>query len=255
MNLCPHAPLPGTAAAPASALARADFARGVNRILVLCSLTLLLAGCNSETLFQSGFNSNAIGAPPAHNQATGTVTVEGDPGSVVVVAPLPGAGSDRWAQIHRQSKFESAVPTMHGNLSQIRGPGTYGMLAVLYIPSGSGLVSLDFDAVGVTPNPVSLLHLDFVSGTPNLVRINDDPARTFGSFPNDHAFTVSVGLDTTGPSPVAHVAFLRAGTSGNADIPLQPVGFVSQFGAVRFWMGFPWTGTFDVTDILVTHNL
>jgi hypothetical protein len=27
-----------------------------------------------------------------------------------------------------------------------------------------------------------------------------------------------------------------------------------QFGAVRVWMGFPWTGSFDSTEITVTHQ-
>ena len=33
----------------------------------------------------------------------------------------------------------------------------------------------------------------------------------------------------------------------------DPIQFVQQFGAIRVWMGFPWTGYFDSTDLIVTH--
>jgi hypothetical protein len=28
---------------------------------------------------------------------------------------------------------------------------------------------------------------------------------------------------------------------------------VQQFGAIRIWMGWPWTGYFDADDLIVTH--
>ena len=248
----------GTGSATARGIAHSYFARRAKRILALCFLSLLLVGCRSETLFQSSFNSNTVGAPPSPNQLVGTVSVAGETGSVVVVPTPPNATSDQWVRISRQSKNTSPISTIQGNLAHLRGPGTYGLLAVLYIPKGSGLASLDFQALNVTPTPQAFLHLDFASNYNNtgnnVVRINDQPNNFFGTFPNDHPFTVSVGLDINPTSPVAHVQLFGTGTSGAADIPLTPPAFAQQFGAAMFWMGFPWTGSFDVTDIVVTHH-
>jgi hypothetical protein len=33
---------------------------------------------------------------------------------------------------------------------------------------------------------------------------------------------------------------------------VTPLALARQFGAVKFWMGFPWEGSFDVTEILVS---
>jgi hypothetical protein len=237
---------------------RAQSANKMNLVFLLGCLGLLLMGCQSETLFQSSFNSNAVNAPPSPNQLVGTVSVAGETGSVVVVPTPPNATSDQWVRISRQSKNTSPISTMMGSLAHLRGPGTYGFLAVLYIPSTSGLASLDFQEVNLTPTPQSFLHLDFVSTNPanEMVRINDqnDQKSLFGTFPGDHPFTVSVNLEINPTSPVAHVQLFGTGASGTADIPLTPASFAQQFGAVTFWMGFPWTGSFDVTDIVVTHK-
>src|SRR5438067_494300 len=75
----------------------------LKRILGLGSvgfLLLLLTGCGAVTLFQSSFDSNAVGAPPSHNQSTGTIDVSGAPGSVVIVSSPPNAKGN-WAQIRR----------------------------------------------------------------------------------------------------------------------------------------------------------
>jgi hypothetical protein len=246
-------PVFGTAAAAAPGMVRA-----ANRIIALCCLGLLVAGCESETLFQSSFNSNTLGAPPAANQTVGTVSVAGETGSVIVVPTPPNATSSQWVQISRKSANTSPISTMRGNLAHLRGPGTYGLLAVLYIPRGSGLASLDFQTLNAGPTPQSFLHLDFASNFNNtgnnVVRINDQSNTTFGAFPNDQVFTVSVTLDINPTSPVAHVQLFGAGTSGEAEIPLTPISFAQQFGAVMFSMGFPWTGSFAVTDIIVTHK-
>jgi hypothetical protein len=148
---------------------------------------------------------------------------------------------------------------MQGNLSQVRGPGTYGLLTALYIPKGSGqqtLASLDFETLSFGPTPISFLHLDFAtnynnSGN-NVVRVNDQPNNFFGTFPNDQPFTVAVTLNITPSSPTAHVQLFGTGTSGAADIPLAPPAFAQKFGVVTFWKGAPWTGSFDVTEIIIT---
>ncbi len=47
-----------------------------------------------------------------------------------------------------------------------------------------------------------------------------------------------------------------AGASGQADYNILPpfIPMAHQFGAIRVWMGFPWTGSFDATQIVVTRQ-
>lgn len=214
-------------------------------------LTLLLtaATCNSETLFQSGFSSNAVGSPPAHTQATGTINVDGPSGSVQVVAAPPNT-TGNWARISRASS-QTSITAMQCNLSTFRGDGSYGLIANVYIPTGAQVASLQFENFGQAPSDYkSFLHLDFLED--NTVRINDEAASTFGSFPRDQPFVVAVTLTINGTTTTAHVDLLGS-ASGSADHALVPAAFAHQFGAVRFWMGFPWTGSFYVGDVIVTR--
>ena len=213
-------------------------------------LLLLLTGC--DTLFQSSFDSNTIGAPPSHNQATGTVNVNADPGTVVVVSGA-GASGGKWVKITRLAKFEEVLPAMQGNLSSFRGDGSYTVLAVLYIPSGSGLATLQFEGFGQAVTDYdSFLHLDFMQN--NTVRINDDNTQVFGTFPRNQSFTVAVTLDITASSATAHIGLFGNGAAGSMNYAVPRLDLARQFGAVRFWMGFPWTGSFYVTQIIVTRS-
>jgi hypothetical protein len=242
-------------------------ANRLKRILGLGSvgfLLLLLTGCGSVTLFQSSFDSNAVGAPPSHNQSTGTIDVSGAPGSVVIVSPPPNA-TGKWAQIQRVPGPETPVATMQCNLSQFQQDGSYSLLAVLYVPSGSGLATVEFDtsAQGGPPS-TGFLHLDFGDFTlnntvqKNTVRINDDGGQLFGTFPRDQFFTLAVNLEITSSSATAHMNLYGNGASGAKDLNivtnLTPLFLARQFGEVKFYMGFPWNGSFDVTTILVTRK-
>ena len=61
-------------------------------------------------------------------------------------------------------------------------------------------------------------------------------------------------MNTAASPPTAHIALFGTGTSGSTDYTIMaPVQFVQQFGAIRIWMGYPWTGYFGATDLLVTH--
>jgi hypothetical protein len=215
----------------------------------------LLAGCASETLLQSNFNANAIGAPPAVNQAVGTMhVVDGAPGSVAIVGPVPGS-NENWVRISRAAVENNQAPIsmLEGDFSQFRGDGTYGFLAALFIPSGSGLASVEFDTTPAgSPASAPFLHLDFLQN--NTVRLNDDPNLTFGTFPRDQFFTLSVNLEITPQSAVAHLALFGTGTSGTMDFTIPSLNLARQYGAIRLWMGFPWTGSFDATDIVVTRR-
>ena len=212
---------------------------------------LLLTGCGSTTLFQSSFN-NAVGTPPSHNQSTGTIDVSGAPGSVVIVSPPPNA-TGNWAQIQRIGDPRTApITTMQCSLSQSPGDGSYSLLAVLFIPSGSGLATVEFDTSGqAAPGFAEFLHLDFMQN--NTVRINDT-GPVFGAFPRDQFFTLAVTLDITAASATAHMNLYGTGASGSLDFNVTPLFLARQFGAVKFWMGFPWIGSFDVNSILVTRK-
>jgi hypothetical protein len=225
-------------------------------------LAMLLTGCGSTTLFQSSFDSNAVNAPPSHNQSTGTIDVSAAPGASVVIVSHPPNATGNWAQIQRSDGQGTPVPTMQCNLSQPPRDGSYTLLAVLYIPSGSGLATVEFDTSSQSgPPSQGFMHLDFGDFTVNntvhrnTVRINDDSSLLFGNFPRDQFFTLAVTLDISSSIAVAHMSLYGSGASGNFDLNnITPLFLARQFGEVKFYMGFPWSGSFDTTNILVTRK-
>ncbi len=226
--------------------------------LALLGFVLVLTGCNTTTVFQSNFDSNSVGQAPAHNQATGTIDVSGAPASVVIVSAPPNA-TGKWGQISRANQPEAAISVMQCNFSQFQQDGNYGLLAVLYIPSGtSNVATVEFDTTPQgQPPSTGFLHFDFLQN--NTVRINDknDSNHIFGTFPRDQFFTLSVNLQINSSSAKA-TATLLGSASGSKDIDIVgdggPLFLARQFGAVKFWMGFPWNGSFDVTDIVITRK-
>jgi hypothetical protein len=212
---------------------------------------VLATGCSSVTLFQSAFNSNAVGAPPPHVQATGTIDVAGASNSVLVVNPPPGT-NEHWVKISRVGD-QAPITTMQCNFSALRGPGTYTLAAAMFIPKGSGLATIEFDTspAGAPPN-FGFLHLDFLQdGT---VRMDDNPAQVWGTYQHDQSFDVFVTLDITATTAVAHLSLIGSGASGTKDYNVPLGQLANQLGAVKIWMGFPWQGSFDITDILVTKR-
>ena len=218
---------------------------------------MLLAGCHSELLFQSNFDATPAGQPPAAVQAIGTADLFGGPGSVIVVA-APGQTTGKWVQISRPAVANNTAPIagLHGVLSAVRGPGQYTFICAMYMPKGAGYATLQFEPA-VQPQPgglYSFLHLDLT--TDNKLRIDDNDATKFGSFPRDQPFDVAVDLNTAVSPPTAHISLVGGGASGTADYAIQaPAFLVQQFGAIRLWMGWPWTGSFDAAGVLVFHQL
>jgi hypothetical protein len=233
---------------------RVDAMPGMCCRLAFTLALMVLGGCQSATVFQSNFNSTPVGQPPASAQATGTATSFGSRGSAVV-AVSPAPPGDRWLQVSRASSVNNSAPIsgMVGTLASQPG-GQYNFQSVMFMPSGSGLATISFEPVP-QPQPggmIDFLHLDFTQD--NKVRINDSDATKFGSFARDQPFIVAVTLNTSASPPTAHIALAGAGASGSTDFTITaPASFVHQFGAVRVWMGYPWTGHFDSTDLLVTH--
>ncbi len=220
---------------------------------LLAAIAVLLCGCASETLFESNFDGTPVGQPPAHAQQVGTADVFGGAGQVVVVGG-PGGAAGKWVQIGRPVP-DSNVAGLVGTLTAIRGPGRYVFTGFFYMPTGAGLASINFE----TPSPVrpgleTFLHLDLT--TNNNVRVDDNNNVTFGSFTRDQPFILEVALNTTVSPATAQIVLSGAGASGVFDYTTQPVfqQASQQFGDVRVWMGFPWTGFFDATQLVVTHQ-
>jgi len=222
-------------------------------VVIILLIALLFTGCSSETIFQSNFDATTVGQPPAHNQQVGTVNIDGPVENVKVVTS-PVGSSGKWVQIIRTNGQQS-VTGLQCNNSKFIGDGEYVFSTVLFIPSGSGLVTIQFEPFGQSVSTLtSFLHLDFTED--NHVRLDDNDATKFGLFPRNQAFIVQVTLNINATAPTAHIVLSGADASGETDYTiLSPFRTMAhQFGAVRLWMGFPWTGSFDATTIVVTHK-
>jgi hypothetical protein len=209
----------------------------------------LLTGCATETLFRSNFDQTPVGQPPATVQDVGTASIDGPPGSVIVVAP-PVLPSGKWVQVSRPEG--PAVAGFQGKFSQPRGDGVYTFSATMFMTSASGIATIQFET---STNPAqAFLHLDLMQD--NQVRIDENDGAKFGSFPRGQPFIVQVTLNIKSPQSTAHIVLSGAGASGQRDYTiLSPFqGFSHQFGAVRVWQGFPHRGAFDATTIAVTRR-
>lgn len=213
---------------------------------------LFLSGCG-QTLFQSDFDPTPADQPPAPTQKVGTAAIHGPAGSVIVVAP-PVIPSGKWVQIGRAVP-DSDIAGFQGNFPASHGAGEYTFTTTVFMPTGAGVATIQFEAFGQPVSSVaSFLHLDLMPD--NTVRIDDVEGTKFGTFPRDQPFIVQVTLDIKPSSSSAHVVLSGAGASGTADRTVLPPfqGMALQFGAIRLWMGFPHLGKFDATNIVVTRK-
>lgn len=218
----------------------------------ILGLTLLLAlalstSCTptAVTVFQASFNNDTIGSPPNVNQDTGTLLFNAPGGKIKVVdKPAASVTSTKWVSITEDS--------LRGNFSRVDGPGNYGCLGSVFIPSTtSGIVTLAFQPDN--PPPLAhFLHLDFMPEGD--VRIDD--GERFGHYPKDGNFTVSVKLNITSTNATAEITLFGTGASGAKTVNVNPLllGAAQRFGAVRFFMGDQQHGTFFVKDIIVTRT-
>jgi hypothetical protein len=224
--------------------------------LISAGALFALAGCASETLFRSSFDSNRIGMPPSAMQTTGTVQVEGAPGSVVIVDSVPNSvpSNKRWAQISVPNN-QAPISALQCNFASTYAEGNYGFLGVLFIPSGRAVASVEFDTGPSSSQPsTSFLHLDFLrSGD---VRFDNDRTETaLGRFPHDEYFTLSVRIDVTSVGASAYVTLFGTGASRRPVFHnIQRSGLARQYGAIRLSMEYPGTGSFAATDLIVTRK-
>jgi len=227
--------------------------RNVLRVGFILGLTLVLTACNSTTLLLVNFGADAAGSEPSLNQNTGTVLLERGSGSITVVdAPAAGLAANKWARIIHPSTPTPQTGIKCNFAGGGGGAGGYGVLMSLYIPNGTGAVTIQFEQGGDVNNYNSFMHLDFMPQGD--VRVNDNETLRFGQFPRDQVFVVSVNLVITATSATAEISLLGTGASGNLSAPLSSVALANQFGAVRVWMGYQWTGTFFVDDIIVNRR-
>jgi hypothetical protein len=213
---------------------------------------LLLGACASETLFRSNFDVTPVNSPPAVAQSVGTANVDGPPGSVIIIA-APVSPSGKWVRVSRPTG--PAVAGMQGKFAQFRGDGVYTFSATMFMPPDAGVATIQFEPFRNTVSDLSaFLHLDFMPD--NTVRLDDIDASKFGSFTRGQPFIVQVTLNINASSSTAHVVLAGATASGVKDYTiLAPFQASSrEFGAVRIWQGFPHTGGFDATNIVVTRR-
>jgi len=220
----------------------------------------LLSGCASgETLFRSDFDES-VGTVPKGSNGAAVGTVASDPNStnhVVVLPTSPPGGSVR---IARQQDGDVPPPTSSFQclFAQPAGDGTSVFSARLSIPgSVSGPISIQFEPANtpVTELGSSFLHLDLMPD--NTIRIDDNDATKFGTFPRGDEFLLQVILKINA-APSANIAVGGPGASGGRDYQIQPqfVPLARQYGAVRLWLGaqtFTRSGVF-VKDVLVRRR-
>jgi len=212
------------------------------------AMLLLLAGCSDETVFKSNFDAGVVDQPPAATQAVGTAVVAGPTGSVLV-ANAPGDLNGNWLRLQRPNA-DSGFPEFQGILSQVQGKGRYTFSTFMFMPAGADTATIQFEQL--TPAN-RFLHLDFLPD--NQVRIDDNDATKFGTFPRGQPFIVQVTLDTTA-TPNAHVVLSGAGASGITDYTIQPSlqQYADQFGGMRLLIGFPHVGEFYANTVVVTRR-
>ena len=226
----------------------------INRLsLGICLLPVLLAACAQQTLFQSNFNSTAAGQPPSHAQPVGTVNISGPPGSVIVVASP--------VQTEANGFLIAPTPQMIRKPSLLSKATSRSSPAMAVIPAmqacsfpparNSGDLQFEQFNQSVANSFNGFLHLDFPKdGT---IRIDDLPGTGGGEIPHDQPFIVQVTLNINA-TPTAHVLAGAGGRQGSYAIQTPLIPLARQFGAVRLWMGLPWTGPFDATNIVVTKS-
>lgn len=213
---------------------------------------LLLPACASETLFRSNFDVTPVNQPPATAQTVGTAHVDGPPGSVIVIAP-PVAPSGKWVQISRPNG--PAVAGLQGKFIKSGGDGVYTFSATIFMLSNSGVATVQFEPfINQASDLFAFLHLDFMPD--NRIRIDDNEATKFGAFPRDQPFILQVTLNINATASTAHIVLAGANATGVKDYTvLSPFQSKSrEFGAIRIWQGFPQTGAFDATNIVVTRK-
>jgi hypothetical protein len=165
-------------------------------------------------------------------------------------------GPTGWVWISRDY-FTDPVPraALLCQFAEFKGDGTYVFSTILYMPTGTGAATIQFEPFGqsVTTYSDGFLHVDLMPD--NTVRIDHNDATRFGTFPRDQEFILQVTLKVNA-TPTARILLSGAGASGETEYAILPayVSRARQYGAVRLWLGFPWPGFFTATNIVVKRD-
>ena len=225
--------------------------RSLSSILggLLCAA--LLGACTTTTLLEVRFDADTPGAPPSTTQALGTVIVEPGAGSVVVVdTPASDVAAGKWARVSHPTPITPETSMIAMLPQGPVGEGSFSVTALLYVPTGEAVPTIQLETIQIGSGPASFLHVDLL--TDGTLRIDD--AMTFGHYPHDQPFLLSIQLEIGPAGATAHVAPVGAGTSGSADVPIAAPNLARLFGAVRIWMGYQFGGSFFVDDVLVVKR-
>jgi hypothetical protein len=218
----------------------------------LCGL--LLGACNSTTLLEVRFDDDALGVPPSTTQELGTLFIENGAGSVVVV-DTPASDvlppDKRWARISHPAGGTPQT-SMRAMMAAPAGLGDFTITTILYVPSGDAVPTIQLEPFAGGPSSyASFLHVDLL--TDGSLRI-DDGTETFGHFPHDQLFLLSIQLKVSESGATARVAPVGAGASGFTEVPIAAASLARQLGAVRIWMGYQFGGEFYVDDVVVVKR-
>ena len=216
--------------------------------LLICSV--LITSCG-KTIFYATVDNEPIGGFPNTNQKVGTVKFSvHDSVRIAKITGLPG----KWIKLGR-SFPESDVVSLQCKVDTMRGDKAYQFSTYLFLDNQSPTSSISFEAFNQPMSELQgFLHIDLLPD--NKLRVNDDANKTFGSFPRNQPFILSVSFNTITNNPTAHISLSGAGASGTFDTPLLNFGPSNyhRFGQVRFWMGWPHIGKFNATNILVKYK-
>ena len=144
---------------------------------------------------------------------------------------------------------------MQGKFVKAGGDGVFTFSATMFMTPLSGIATVQFEPfINQVSDLFAFLHLDFMPD--NHVRLDDDDATRFGSFPRGQPFIVQVTLDINATASKAHIVLSGANATGEKDYTIKSAfqGRSREFGAIRVWQGFPNNGAFDATTIAVTRK-
>jgi hypothetical protein len=228
--------------------------RSISSFLGVGLCAAMLFGCTTTTLLEVRFDADTPGAPPSVTQALGTVVVELGAGSVVVVdtpASDVTPANKKWARISHPTRITpetSMIARMPGGPT---GNGSFSVTTLLYVPTGEAVPTIQLETIELGSGPASFLHVDLLAD--GSLRIND-AATSFGHYPHDQPFLLSIQLDVDDTGATARVAPVGAEASGSAEVPIPAPSLARLFGAVRIWMGFQFGGTFFADDVVVVEH-
>ncbi|HUR79666.1 MAG TPA: hypothetical protein VM733_02805 [Thermoanaerobaculia bacterium] len=226
------------------------------RRIVTALLALSLAACGTTTVLHSSFNAEPAGSAPLRDQPVGTVLSANGGGSVTIAPRAGSAAGDHPGWVEIRHPFTTSRTELRARFDAAHGTGKYTLLAVLYIPSGAGPLTLQLEGLGDPSDiysSVDFLRLDFLPGHRVTYTTYDGPA-PLGPFPPDAEILVSVSFDSTVAPAIATVSILHGTTvlarNENVILPSR----ATDFGSVRVLMDEPSTGSVFVDDIVVTRK-